>query len=169
MATDAAVPVDPEAALDRLLRDLRSRREGLSSREAARRLEAVGRNELVQRSRHTWPRRLVDQVVHPLALLLWFAALLAWVDGTPALAVAIVVVVVLNAGFALLQEQHAELEFVNGGGLVPQALLEAPVLFTTSWMRIVQDTVPAAMATFVNAAVSGGEPEKTTEPEHPAP
>ncbi|MFN8189112.1 MAG: cation-transporting P-type ATPase [Nocardioidaceae bacterium] len=108
MATDAAVPVDPEAALDRLLRDLRSRREGLSSREAARRLEAVGRNELVQRSRHTWPRRLVDQVVHPLALLLWFAALLAWVDGTPALAVAIVVVVVLNAGFALLQEQHAE-------------------------------------------------------------
>lgn len=133
MATDAAVPVDPEAALDRLLRDLRSRREGLSSREAARRLEAVGRNELVQRSRHTWPRRLVDQVVHPLALLLWFAALLAWVDGTPALAVAIVVVVVLNAGFALLQEQHAE------------RAVEALSAYLPPQARVLRDVVDAVL------------------------
>ena len=41
--------VDPEEALDRLLRDLRSRREGLSDREAARRLVSVGPNELVRR------------------------------------------------------------------------------------------------------------------------
>jgi calcium-translocating P-type ATPase len=108
MATAPVVPVDPEASLDRLLRDLRSRREGLSAREAARRLEAVGRNELVQHRGLAWPRRLLDQVVHPLALLLWSAAALAWLDGTPALAAAIVVVVLLNAGFALLQEQHAE-------------------------------------------------------------
>ena len=36
-------PVNPEEALDRLLRDLRSRREGISDREAARRLVSAGR------------------------------------------------------------------------------------------------------------------------------
>ena len=59
--------------------------------------------------------------------------------------------------------------FVNGGGRAPHALFEAPVLFTTSWILIVQDAVPAVMATFVKAAVSVGDPEKATEPEHPAP
>jgi calcium-translocating P-type ATPase len=46
--------------------------------------------------------------VHPLALLLWAAAVLAWVAGTPVIALAIVGVIVINAGFAFLQEQQAE-------------------------------------------------------------
>ncbi|KAE8765153.1 cation-translocating P-type ATPase [Georgenia thermotolerans] len=99
---------DPEEALDRLLRDLRSRRDGLSDREAARRLVAVGPNELVRRGGPTWPGQLLDQLVHPLALLLWAAAVLAYVSGSPPLAVAIVVVVAVNAVFALVQERHAE-------------------------------------------------------------
>lgn len=37
---------DPQEALDRLLRDLRSRREGLSSRDAERRLTVAGTNDL---------------------------------------------------------------------------------------------------------------------------
>ncbi len=100
--------VDPEESLQRLLRDLRSRRTGLSDREAARRLERFGSNELVRRTGRTWPRQLLEQLIHPLALLLWVAAVLAEVDGTPPLAVAIVLVIVLNAGFAFLQERHAE-------------------------------------------------------------
>jgi calcium-translocating P-type ATPase len=100
--------VDPEADVTRLLRDLRTRRTGLSDREAARRLQAVGPNELVRRGGRTWPRELIRQVVHPLALLLWLAAVMAAVSGMVALAVAIVVVIAVNAGFAFVQERHAE-------------------------------------------------------------
>ena len=106
--TETPQRIDPEEALDRLLRDLRSHREGLTGREAARRLEVSGPNELVRRRGRTWPRQLGRQLVHPLALLLWAAAVLAWVGGTPPLALAIVFVVLLNALFAFVQERHAE-------------------------------------------------------------
>jgi len=100
--------VDPEEALDRLLRDLRSRREGLSDREASRRLETVGPNELTRRASRTWPLQVARQLTHPLALLLGLAAVMAALSGTVALSVAIVVVILVNAGFAFAQEQHAE-------------------------------------------------------------
>lgn len=99
---------DPQEELDRLLRDLRTRTEGLSSREAERLLAQMGTNDLVrQKGEPAW-RELLRQLIHPLALLLWLAALLAWISGSVPLAVAIVVVVFLNAGFAFIQERHAE-------------------------------------------------------------
>ncbi|RYP84052.1 cation-transporting P-type ATPase [Nocardioides guangzhouensis] len=103
-----AGPVDPEEELTRLLRDLRTRPEGLTGREAARRLVIAGPNELVRTPGPPWWSQLVAQLVHPLALLLWLAAVLAWVAGTPPLAVAIVAVILLNALFAFFQERHAE-------------------------------------------------------------
>ncbi|MEU8246832.1 cation-transporting P-type ATPase [Nonomuraea sp. NPDC048916] len=108
---DEAVPergVDPTERLDLLLRDLRSARSGLSSREAARRLVHFGPNELRRRGGRRWPRELARQFTHPLALLLWVAAILAWAAGIIAVAVAIVVVVVINAAFAFAQEVQAE-------------------------------------------------------------
>ncbi|MFD3811166.1 cation-translocating P-type ATPase [Rhodococcus sp. NPDC058639] len=99
---------DPQESLDRLLRDLRTHTEGLSTREAERRLTQVGANDLVrQKGEPAW-RELFRQLVHPLALLLWVAALLAWISDSGPLAVAIVVVIFLNAGFAFVQERHAE-------------------------------------------------------------
>jgi calcium-translocating P-type ATPase len=81
---------------------------GLTTAEAQRRLLQFGPNELVRRGGRRWPRELVGQFVHPLALLLWAAAVLALIAGLPPLAVAIVAVVVLNALFAFWQEQEAE-------------------------------------------------------------
>ena len=107
-APDTTTSPDPQESIDRLLRDLRSSRDGLSSREAARRLVVVGPNELVRRGGRRWPAELGRQLTHPLALLLWAAAALAALDGTWQLAVAIVVVVVINAAFAFAQERHAE-------------------------------------------------------------
>ena len=104
----AAASGDPREPVTRLLRDLRSRPEGLSGREAERRLVAHGPNELRRRGGRRWPRQLAKQFVHPLALLLWLAAALAFVAGTPALAAAIVAVIVLNALFAFVQERQAE-------------------------------------------------------------
>ncbi len=100
--------VDPEERIDLLLRDLRSSRDGLTSREAQRRLVAYGRNELRSRKRRRWPRELARQFTHPLALLLWGAAGLAAVAGIVPVAIAVVIVIVLNAGFAFAQEQQAE-------------------------------------------------------------
>jgi calcium-translocating P-type ATPase len=99
---------DAREPLELLLRDLRARPEGLSTREAERRLVAYGANELTRRGGRRWPRQLTRQVTHPLALLLWVAAGLAFVAGLPPLAVAITVVVVLNAVFAFTQERQAE-------------------------------------------------------------
>jgi calcium-translocating P-type ATPase len=101
-------PLDPLGPEERLFRDLRSRREGLSAREVERRLIQYGPNEISRRGRRRWWPEVVKQLTHPLALLLWAASVLAWFAGTPALSGAIVGVIVLNAAFALLQERQAE-------------------------------------------------------------
>ncbi|AMM30799.1 ATPase, P-type, HAD superfamily, subfamily IC family protein [Sinomonas atrocyanea] len=105
---ETEVRVDPRSSVDRLLRDLRSSRRGLTAREAARRQVVYGPNALTRRGGHRWPRQILGQLTQPLALLLWLAAVLSWVTGSGALAGAVVAVIVLNAAFALLQEHHAE-------------------------------------------------------------
>jgi calcium-translocating P-type ATPase len=100
--------IDPREPADLLLRHLRTTRSGLSGREAERRLLTDGPNELTRHTGATWPRELVRQLTHPLALLLWVASLLAFAAGTPALALAIVGVILLNAAFAFVQERQAE-------------------------------------------------------------
>ena len=103
-----ARPPDPLEPLAQLFRDLRSAPGGLSSREAARRLEVAGSNELARRGGRRWPRELAGQFTHPLALLLAVAVVLAWASGTPRLAIAIGAVILLNAGFSFAQELQAE-------------------------------------------------------------
>ncbi len=108
-ATSTVEPgYDPQELLSLLFRDLGSGTSGLSAREAQRRLITAGPNELSRRGGRQWPRQLAAQLVHPLALLLAGAAVLAAVSGSPVLAVAVLAVIVLNAAFAFLQELHAE-------------------------------------------------------------
>ena len=99
---------DPLEPLVQLFRDLRSSPAGLSGREAARRLEVSGPNELVRRGGRRWPGELARQFTHPLALLLALAALLAWASGAPRLGIAIAAVILLNASFSFVQEVQAE-------------------------------------------------------------
>ncbi|MBO8187793.1 cation-translocating P-type ATPase [Streptomyces spirodelae] len=102
------VEVDPREPLTRLRQDLRTGSQGLSRREAERRAAVYGPNEVRREHRGRLRRELGRQLVHPLALLLWGAGGLAFVAGTRVLGVAIVAVILLNAGFALLQERQAE-------------------------------------------------------------
>ena len=114
MSDPRAVPqglagsVDPTEGIELLLRELRAAQSGLTSREAERRLLHYGPNVLVRRGGRRWPRELMQQFVHPLALLLWAAAVLAWAAGIVPVAVAIVVVILINAAFAFAQEMQAE-------------------------------------------------------------
>ncbi|MFD7982208.1 cation-translocating P-type ATPase [Kitasatospora indigofera] len=99
---------DPREPIALLFRDLRTSAHGLSEREATRRQAVYGPNTLARRGGRRWPRELAQQFTHPLALLLAVAAVLAAVSGAPALAVAIVAVILLNAALAFAQEQQAE-------------------------------------------------------------
>lgn len=81
---------------------------GLSSAEAARRLAVDGRNELPAPHRTPPWRLLLAQLTHLFALMLWAAAVLALLAGLAPLALAIVVIIVLNGVFAFAQEYRAD-------------------------------------------------------------
>ncbi len=100
--------LDPEEEVPRLLADLHTQVTGLEEREAARRRQQVGPNEIRRETGKRWWRSLLAQFTHPLALLLWLAAGLSLATGVLTLAVAIVLVIVLNAAFAFAQERQAE-------------------------------------------------------------
>ena len=105
---DRGETADARLPLAELFRDLRSSPDGLSSGEAARRLVVYGPNRLARREGRRWPGQLLAQFTQPLVGLLAVAAVLAWASGTPALSVAVLAVIVLNAGFAFAQEMQAE-------------------------------------------------------------
>jgi hypothetical protein len=103
-----AAALDPTEAVEDLLRSLKSHTEGLSSREAQRRLAQFGPNQLQRGEDVNWPRELARPLTHPLALLLWVAALLSFIVGSITVSVAVVLIIVLNAAVAFVQERHAE-------------------------------------------------------------
>ncbi|MFI1994529.1 cation-translocating P-type ATPase [Actinoplanes sp. NPDC020271] len=132
--TTAPAEVDERQPPTELFRHLRSGPTGLRSREAARRLTVYGPNELSRRHTRNWPRQLLAQFTQPLAVLLMVAAVLAWAGHTPALAAAVIAVILLNAGFAFVQEQQAERAVEALAAFLPQSarvlrdgvLVEAP-------------------------------------------
>src|SRR5687767_746811 len=82
--------------------------ESLSSAEAARRLKRDGPNVLPAPRPPSPLLLLARQLVHFFALLLWVAAGLALIGGMPQLAIAIVIVVIINGVFAFAQEYRAD-------------------------------------------------------------
>lgn len=66
----------------------------------------------------TW-RKLVGQLTHFFALMLWVAGALAFVAGMPQLGVAIFVVILVNGVFAFVQEQRAEQAAQHLSDLLP--------------------------------------------------
>jgi Ca2+-transporting ATPase len=91
-----------------LLQALASGEEGLDQQEAAERLVRYGPNRLPPLHRRPLLLRLLDQMGHFMALLLWIGGGLAFAAGTPQLGWAIWAVVVINGLFSFLQEYQAE-------------------------------------------------------------
>jgi magnesium-transporting ATPase (P-type) len=81
---------------------------GLTEAEARNRLAAAGPNVLPAPPRPGIWLPLVRQLTHFFALMLWIAAALALVAGMAQLAVAIVIVVLVNGAFAFFQEHRAD-------------------------------------------------------------
>jgi len=73
------------------------------------RLQRFGANRLPPPRRRPLLLRLLDQLGHFMALLLWIGGCLAFAAGTPHLGLAIWAVVLINGVFSFVQEYQAEL------------------------------------------------------------
>jgi calcium-translocating P-type ATPase len=101
--------------IDEAFTTLRSHVEGLSSAEAGARLAEFGPNRIERARSVPVSLRLVRQFTHFFAMLLWCAAVLAFVadvhmpgQGMRTLGVAIVAVILINGVFSFWQEDRAE-------------------------------------------------------------
>lgn len=81
---------------------------GLTSAQARARLLEDGPNVLPTTPTPSPARLLLQQMIHFFAIMLWVASALALVGGMPQLAVAIVIVIILNGVFAFVQEYRAD-------------------------------------------------------------
>lgn len=107
---------------------------GLTSGEASARLTADGPNVLPTRRPPSQLRRLLAQMVHFFALMLWAAGGLAFIAGLPELGVAIFVVIVINGVFAFVQEHRAERAAARLQDLIPRRA------------RVVRDGLPTEIS-----------------------
>ena len=103
-------PVQPiwSLPLEGVVSALQSQPTGLSQAEAERRLAHWGPNRLPPQRHRPLALRLLDQMVHFMALLLWVAGGMAFAAGTPQLGWAIWSVVWINGLFSFWQEFQAE-------------------------------------------------------------
>lgn len=114
------------AAVDEVLASLGTGRDGLSSKEAARRLGEYGANAVEKVRGKSLQKRALETLTHLFALLLWFAAAIAFVAhllqpglGMATLGLAIVGVILVNAIFAFWQEFRAEQTLAELAKLLP--------------------------------------------------
>jgi len=99
-----AASADTEAALGQC----QSRSSGLTSEEAARRLEASGPNEIATQRPMTWPIRLLRALRNPLVILLSALAAISVVTGDLRSAVVMGFMVALGVGLRFVQEARAD-------------------------------------------------------------
>jgi Ca2+-transporting ATPase len=97
--------LDPQQTLQELETDLHS---GLSSEEAARRLEQYGRNELIERGAKSPWAILWEQLTGIMVVILIISAVISIILGEYTDAIVIMIIVVLNALLGFTQEYRAE-------------------------------------------------------------
>ena len=94
--------------LPRLLAELGATPEGLSAKEAARRLATYGPNDaLIHRRRPLW-RQILDRFANPLVLILLFASALSAWTGEVTSFVIIVGIILLSVVLDVVQQARAE-------------------------------------------------------------
>ena len=90
-----------------VVRQLETSTSGLTSEEAARRLEAEGPNEIATHKEPSWPIRLAHTFRNPLVVLLAVLALTSALTGDSRAAIVMVLMIFLGVGLRFAQETRA--------------------------------------------------------------
>ncbi len=93
---------------EQVLEALGTSEAGLTSEEAAKRLEQYGLNEIREIKGRAMIWKFLENFYHLFAIMLWIAAVLAYIGSMPQLSWAIVAVIFINAIFSFWQEFRAE-------------------------------------------------------------
>ncbi|KCZ71720.1 P-type ATPase, translocating [Candidatus Methanoperedens nitroreducens] len=100
---------------EEVLRELHTTEQGLTEKEARKRLLDFGENEIAERKKVPWLFRFASHLVDLFAILLWIAGGLAFLVsrladdvGMAYIGLALVTVIFINAFFTFLQEYRAE-------------------------------------------------------------
>ena len=119
--------LSPSLSDDDALKVLDTRRSGLTSAEAQRRLQTYGPNRIEQRRGESLLVSFLKQFTHFFAVILWVAAALAFAaewsapgQGMAKVGVAVVVVIVVSGVFSFWQEYRAEQTLAGLRRLLPQ-------------------------------------------------
>ncbi len=91
-----------------LFESLGTSSQGLTSEEAAKRLEEYGRNEIREIKGRSLIWKFLENFYHLFAIMLWVGGILAFVAEMPQLGWAIFAVIFINAIFSFWQEFRAE-------------------------------------------------------------
>ncbi|MEW6713753.1 MAG: calcium-translocating P-type ATPase, PMCA-type [Nitrospirota bacterium] len=91
-----------------VIEELKSSLRGISSADAAKRLNEYGRNELVEKKKRTPVMMFLDQFKDFMIMVLVAAAIVSGFIGELADTLAIIVIVVINAIIGFIQEYRAE-------------------------------------------------------------
>ncbi len=119
---------------------LGSNSEGLSSKDVVQKQEQFGRNIIVEK--HIKPPiiRFFLTLTDIFSILLFFASALAFLGQSPELAIAILVIIFINAAFTLYQEWQAEQEMRSLRTWIPD---QAKVIRDNNLQKIdVKEIVP---------------------------
>ena len=118
---------------EEVLRTLETSEHGLSSQEAAKRLETYGKNKLKEAEKATWLQRFFAQLRDPMLIILMIAAGVSALTGMLsghnewAEVIIIMAVVLLNAILGVVQESKAE------------AAIEALQTMTAATCKVIRD------------------------------
>ncbi|MCS6907351.1 MAG: cation-transporting P-type ATPase [Anaerolineales bacterium] len=81
--------------------------QGLTAEQVAERLSLYGRNVIQEPTPPPWWSKFLVHIVHPMAILLWVAGILALIVGEISLALVIWSVILVNAAFSFWREYRA--------------------------------------------------------------
>ena len=94
--------------INALIDDLNTTTRGISSAEAAARLEQTGPNEIQQAVGESQFKMLMKNFISLMAILLWVGGIIAILAGMTELGLAIWAVNIINGGFSFWQERSAQ-------------------------------------------------------------
>ncbi len=140
-STRSTLPIDLfTRSIEDVYAILGSNPEGLSSKDVVQKQEQFGKNIIVEK--HIKPPiiRFFLTLTDIFSILLFFASALAFLGQSPELAIAILVIIFINAAFTLYQEWQAEQEMRSLRTWIPD---QAKVIRDNNLQKIdVKEIVP---------------------------